>query len=92
MPPTTLASLLAVLALAGCNMQKEGREGMANANALSCKTERDMVRQAVENYTILEGKPPADEAALVPDYMRTLSTLMDLSPTGVVVASPGGGC
>ena len=66
--------------------------GDPNANAVSCTTERPMFQLAVDSYTMLENKPPASEAALVPDYLVAESKLMDLAADGTVVAAPNSGC
>ncbi len=63
-----------------------------NANSVTCATEREMFELAVTSYELLEGAPPASEAALVPDYLVSESTLFDLSPTGEIIPAPGTGC
>lgn len=63
-----------------------------NATSVTCATEREMFELAVTSYELLEGAPPAAEAALVPDYLANESTLFDISPTGEIIPAPGSGC
>ena len=58
--------------------QPQPGSGGGNANAVTCMTELDVFQLAVDSYTILEGGPPVNEAALVPDWLRA--------------ESPGSGC
>ncbi len=76
--------------VAGAQPQPGG--GGGNANAVTCMTELDVFQLAVDSYTILNGGPPANEAALVPDWLRAESQLFDLAPDGSVVPAPGSGC
>jgi len=82
------------LALSGCPSKTahEGAASIDEATAVQCVTERNMMLQQVEAYTILTGAPPINEAALVPDYLRSESVYMDLDAAGNVVAVPGRGC
>lgn len=66
--------------------------GDINATDAQCRAERRLVETAVETYTILQGAPPVDEAALVPDWLRVQSVFMDLDVEGNVVPAPGSGC
>lgn len=66
--------------------------GDPNANAVSCTNERQVFQLAVDSYTMLEGQPPASEAAMVPDYLVSESKLMDLAADGSVVAAANSGC
>ena len=96
------AAVLGVVALCGCKAVEQGTKAISNttiagdnspnANSMACVSERHEVQMAVDSYTLLEDKPPAGEAALVPDYLRTQSKLMDIGPDGKVVAAPGSGC
>ncbi len=91
---TALLAATGCLALSGCPAKtvQEGAAKIDDATGIQCVTERDMMRQQVEAYTILTGAPPINEAALVPNYLRAESTLMDLDAAGNVVAAPGSGC
>ena len=92
----TFAMLTATgcLALSGCPSPtvREGGANISNATSVQCTSERDMMRQEVEAYTLLTGAPPINEAALVPDYLRSESVYMDLDAAGNIVAAPGSGC
>jgi hypothetical protein len=85
-------TVLTMSSCAAIEAQKEGAQGIARASDVACVQARADLESALEAYTILNGGPPADEAALVPDYLRVASALMDIDPQGNVVASPGGGC
>ena len=82
------------LALSGCPSKtvQESGQVISKASSLQCVTERDMMLQQVEAYTLLEGGPPVNEAAMVPTYLRAESLYMDLDAQGHVVAAPGSGC
>ena len=62
-----------------------------NANNVACGAERQEVELAVESFTILRGHVPT-ELELVPDFLRTESTLLDIAPDGTVIPSPGSPC
>ena len=66
--------------------------GGGGATAVACMTALDVFQLAVDSYTILEGSPPANEAALVPDWLHAESPLFDLAPDGSIVPAPGSGC
>lgn len=99
----TAFSAAACLALSGCPSQtvQDGAKaaskepaapGDINATDAQCRAERQLVEDAVETYTLLQGAPPVDEAALVPDWLRAQSVFMDLDAQGNVVPAPGSGC
>ena len=91
---TALLAATGCLALSGCPAKtvQEGAAKIDDATGIQCVTERDMMRQQVEAYTILTGAAPINEAALVPNYLRTEYVYMDLDAAGNVVAAPGSGC
>ena len=91
---TALLAATGCLALSGCPAKtvQEGAASIDAGSGVQCVTERDMMRQQVEAYTILEGAPPVNEAAMVPNYLRSESILMDIDAAGNVVAAPGSGC
>lgn len=69
----------------------EGIEAIDEADALTCDADRRTLEQAVEAFTLLEGRPPATEAELVPDFVREESERFDVVD-GAVVATAGGAC
>lgn len=94
-------ALLAATALVACgdddggggaieeNVVRPGITAMEQASGLACGTDGDTVRTAVESYTMLEGAPPADEAALVEKgYLREESALYDVVDGEIVAAVP----
>ena len=91
---TALLAATGCLALSGCPAKtvQEGAARIDDATAIQCVTERDMMRQQVEAYTTLTGALPVSEAAMVPDWLRAESTLMDIDATGNIIAAPGSGC
>ena len=91
---TALLTAAGSLALSGCPAKdaKEGLETVEQATSVQCVTERSMMLQQVEAYTILEGMAPVNEAAMVPNYLRAESIYFDLDAAGNVVAAPGSGC
>ena len=60
--------------------------------SIACTTERANLEQVVEMFNVMEGRAPAAEVELIPDYLRSESTMFDLSPEGAVVAAPGSDC
>ena len=91
---TALLVTAGSIALSGCPAKeaKDGLETVEQATSVQCVTERDMLAQQVEAYTILEGKVPVTEAEMVPNYLRTESIFFDLDASGNIVAAPGSGC
>jgi hypothetical protein len=59
---------------------------------MQCHEARRSLEQAVENFDLLEGHMPRSEMALVPKYLVSASSLMDIDAQGNVVATPGSGC
>jgi hypothetical protein len=93
-PTSVVLAATGCLALSGCP-SKTVQEGAASAdagNSAQCFADRKEVEAALEAYTMLERKPPVNEAALVPDYLLAESQLMDIDANGNVVAAPGSGC
>jgi hypothetical protein len=93
---TTLAALSALgaagLSACGTVEAKQGTQAIVKASSLACDSERSNMQRAVEAYTMLEQKPPANEQALVPGYLLAPSRLMDIDAAGKVVAAPDSGC
>jgi hypothetical protein len=94
---TVLAVVTASLwSLAGCSemakTQSNGLEGIQGASELQCNQAKRDYEQAVDNFSILEGRAPKDENELVPKYLRGASELMDIAADGTVVVQPGGAC
>ncbi|MDO8361480.1 MAG: hypothetical protein Q7V88_01160 [Actinomycetota bacterium] len=90
-----LLAATAAVALSGCPNKavEEGTKAIPQANNLMCHEDRRILEDAVENYTLLEGDPPASEQAMVSAYLRVESTLYDYDPaTGTVVPAPGSSC
>jgi hypothetical protein len=99
-----LVALVVVATLAACgdddgsggaieeNVVRPGITAMEQASALACNSDAEALRVAIESYTVLEGEPPPDEAALVAgEYMRTESELHDVVDGQVVPVDPGCG-
>jgi hypothetical protein len=89
------ASLVAVFVLSSCAVmqaQKDGVQGVAQASDMACVQARTDLQKALEAYDILNGGMPPNEAALVPDYLREESQLMDMDAQGNVISAPGSGC
>ena len=93
---------LVLLGVAGCGggdtragpavVVRPGITAMAQADTLACDTDRAVVEQALEAYTMIEGRAPADQASLVPDYLRKPSELYDVTADGALVPAPGSPC
>jgi hypothetical protein len=90
----TCLTVLSVAGLAACGTveAKQGTQAIVKASALACDSARTEMQRAVDAYTMLEQKPPANEQTLVPGYLLAPSQLMDLDAQGNVVAAPGSGC
>jgi hypothetical protein len=91
---------VALIALAACGsntpgpavMVEPGITAMEQAQPLACDTDRKTLEAAVETFTMLNGSPPADEAALVPSVLRSEVTTFDVTADGTVVPAPGSPC
>ena len=70
---------------------EQGIGAIDRSGALACNADRTTLETAIEAYTTLEGEPPANEAALVGDWIREESALYDVE-NGVVVPVPDSGC
>ena len=72
------------------NVVRPGITAMEQASALACNSDAEALRVAIESYTLLEGEPPHDEAALVTGaYVRAASELHDVIDGQVVPVDPG---
>jgi hypothetical protein len=83
-----------VVGLSACGAveAQQGTQAIVKASSVSCSVARSELQRAVEAYTMLEQKPPANEQALIPGYLLAPSQLMDIDANGKVVAAPGSGC
>ena len=90
----TLATAAVLATASACRPvdAETGTNAINQATELQCNDARRTLQQAIDNYEILEGKLPRDEAALVPGYLVMQSTLMDIDADGSVVPAPGSGC
>jgi hypothetical protein len=84
--------MLVLSSCAAMQAQKDGVQGVAQASDMACVQARADLQKALEAYDILNGGMPVDEAALVPDYLREPSKLMDMDAQGNVIPAPGSGC
>jgi hypothetical protein len=92
------AGLAAALLLVACGdkpieqLERTGVTAIEQASALACSQDAETLQQAIQFYTELEGKPPADEAALVADgNLREPSKLYDVVNGQIVPTDPGCG-
>jgi hypothetical protein len=88
-------TLVATAALAsGCTAAEAdtGMQNMSQGSEAACHEARANVERAVEAYDLLEGSMPANESAMVPNYLLTESPLMDIDALGNVIPAPGSGC
>jgi hypothetical protein len=61
----------------------------AGANDAACKSEKATVQTAAEVYEVQKGVPPANTAALVPDFLEQVPTLWQVSQVdGVLRIEP----
>ena len=81
------AAVAAAAVLAACggggpieeNVVRPGITAMEQASALACSSDAQVLDQAIQIYTELEGDPPPDEAALIAaGFLREESTLHDV--------------
>ena len=70
---------------------EQGIGAIDQSRVLACDADRTTLEAAIEAYSTLEGEPPANEAALVGDWIREESGLYDVE-NGVVVPVPESGC
>jgi hypothetical protein len=68
-----------------------GITAIGESNALACTSDLAALQAAIENFTLLEGVPPATETDLVPDWLRSESQHYDLA-AGTVVPATGSSC
>jgi hypothetical protein len=91
---------VALLALAACGsetpgpavMVEPGITALQQARPLTCDADRKTLETAIEAYTLMNGAPPASEAALVGTMLRSAITTFDVAPDGSVVVAPGSLC
>jgi len=90
----TLATVAALTPASACRPvdAETGTNAINQATELQCNDARRTLQQAIDNYEILEGHLPRNEAALVPGYLVMQSALMNIDADGTVVAAPGSGC
>jgi hypothetical protein len=90
----TLATVAALSTASACRPvdAETGTNAINQATELQCNDARRTLQQAIDNYELLEGKLPRDEAALVPGYLVMQSPLMDIDAGGNVIPAPGSGC
>ncbi|TDT15521.1 hypothetical protein BDK89_1092 [Ilumatobacter fluminis] len=101
LPRRLTASLVAcgVALLASCGggdeiedaVVRPGITAIEEARSETCAANASVLRQAIDTYTILEGEPPVDEAALVPDYIREATTDWDIVDGEIVAENPACG-
>jgi hypothetical protein len=87
-----LATLVAVTACGDDtledNLVRPGITAMDEARSETCGLNSSMLRTAIDAYTMLEGAPPPDEAALVPDFLREETTDWDVVDGQLVAENP----
>jgi hypothetical protein len=86
-PAAALAVGVTALLLSSCGgaaprpietLERTGVTAIEQSKSLACTNDRQVLEQAVQNYTLLEGNPPPDQAALVPNYLHEASKLFDV--------------
>ena len=60
------------------NVVRPGITAIEQSKTLACSNDQQALQQAIDNYTVLEGGPPPDQAALVPNYLHEASKLYDV--------------
>jgi len=72
------------------NVIEPGITAIAQASALACSTDADVLRTALQTYEMFEGQPAPDEAALVEaEFLRAPSDLWDVVDGELVAQDPG---
>lgn len=66
---------------------QQGIVGIDESRAAACDIERRTLDQAIETFTLLEGRAPLSEAELVPDWLREESALWEIVEGRVVPAA-----
>jgi hypothetical protein len=64
---------------------------IAASETLACSADARTLQAAIDTYTLLNGGPPASEAELVPDQLRSESPHYDVVD-GEIVPAPGSPC
>ena len=89
-------ALLAIGSMTACNPAQRAKvavEEIDSGNSAACVQERSIIEKALEAYTLLNpDTPPTESAMVAAGFIHSESTLMDISPTGAVVAAPGTVC
>jgi hypothetical protein len=87
-----------LIAVAACgddtledNLVRPGITAIDEARSETCGLNASMLRTAIDAYTMLEGAPPPDEAALVPDFLREETTDWDVVDGQIVAENPACG-
>lgn len=92
----TALVVLVVGSMTACNpahVAKQAKNDVDSGNAAACVEERALIEKAVQAYTLLNPDTPVTEAAMVSNgFIHSQSVLMDVGPTGIVVAAPGTVC
>ena len=70
------------------NLVRPGITAMDEARTETCGLNASMLRTAIDAYTMLEGAPPPDESALVPDFLREQTTDWDVVDGELVAENP----
>jgi hypothetical protein len=90
--------LATLVALTACgddtledNLVRPGITAMDDARTEACGLNASMLRTAIDAYTMLEGAPPPDETALVPDFLREETTDWDVVDGQLVAENPACG-
>lgn len=97
-PPRSLITAVAVsgvLVLSACEPMENANKGVKaikGAGNLQCNDARMQLQAIVDNFMILEGRPPKDQQELIPSYLREANPLVMIDPSGAVVFAPGRGC
>ena len=66
---------------------------LGDADVAACSVDHETIQTAVEAYELLNGALPASQQELVDaQLIREPSVRFEISPDGVVVASPGSPC
>ncbi len=88
--------VLATGSMTACNPAQRAKvavQEIDSGNSAACASDRATIEKALEAYVLLNPDTPPTEAAMVADgFIHEESKLMDISPTGTVVAAPGTVC
>jgi len=91
-------ALIGLAATAGCGatpvddpLVRPGISAIDRSTELACDADAATLRSAIDTYTLLEGTAPADEATLIPDFLREESTNWDVVDGRIVAENPACG-